>query len=460
MPSLAQQIAGLDAPAPVDLDPEAIFTDLQSISPDISKAHYIDVGRSTLRKLHDSISDPKYNGVKISRKQILEQSDGSSESPEESEPEADDGPESSDDLGEDDQNEQVQELPPPNGADAETADITTSLRQTQDADRKKGLAVSRQIGIWDSLLDARIRLQKSATASNTLPLSSELPRDDPQFQESLTKMLSEAVLLSEQLFGLQESLLEVNDSITHPARKRRKIETPESASHSDLTEYLDAASEDASHLEHAYHPHLVQTLSKWSSKIQAVAPSVLLPANRNAFSKDRQHLKTAVQLVDENLSSHDKLLSRTQQWRGKGQRLGVEPGDRDDEQNIDTEIFDDTDFYQQLLRDVIDARDASGANDWMAIQKQKKAKKKVDTKASKGRKLRFDIHEKLQNFMAPIHVKGTWHEEQIDELFSSLLGRGFENAIDTQVDDILPGTHTDDLERLPSGALEGFRVFG
>lgn len=56
----------------------------------------------------------------------------------------------------------------------------------------------------------------------------------------------------------------------------------------------------------------------------------------------------------------------------------------------DPEVFDDTEFYHQLLRDVIDARgNGTGGNgDWMAVQKEKRAKKKVDTKASKGRKLR------------------------------------------------------------------------
>lgn len=61
-----------------------------------------------------------------------------------------------------------------------------------------------------------------------------------------------------------------------------------------------------------------------------------------------------------------------------------------DDMDVDVEVFDDTDFYQQLLRDVIDARGngVGGGDDWMVVQKQKKAKKKVDTKASKGRKLR------------------------------------------------------------------------
>lgn len=57
--------------------------------------------------------------------------------------------------------------------------------------------------------------------------------------------------------------------------------------------------------------------------------------------------------------------------------------------------------------------------------KPKKPKKVVDTKASKGRKLRYEVHERLQNFMVPIPLaaSGGWHEEKVDELFASLMGR-------------------------------------
>ncbi len=141
----------------------------------------------------------------------------------------------------------------------------------------------------------------------------------------------------------------------------------------------------------SFHPHLLQTLSKWSSKIQAVAPSVLLPSNRGAFSKGGQNLKSAVQLVEETLHDQNKLLTRTQILRVKKVRIGAALVDRvDDAEVVDVDVFDDTDFYQKILRDIIDARgDGSKNDDWMLLQKQKKAKKKVDTKASKGRKLRY-----------------------------------------------------------------------
>lgn len=54
--------------------------------------------------------------------------------------------------------------------------------------------------------------------------------------------------------------------------------------------------------------------------------------------------------------------------------------------------------------------------------RQFKVKKPVDTKASKGRKMRYTVQEKLQNFMAPDDV-GSWGERQRAELFGSLFGR-------------------------------------
>ena len=39
---------------------------------------------------------------------------------------------------------------------------------------------------------------------------------------------------------------------------------------------------------------------------------------------------------------------------------------------------------------------------------------------------RYEVHEKIQNFMVPVPLgPGVWHEAQIDELFASLLGKGY-----------------------------------
>jgi hypothetical protein len=89
------------------------------------------------------------------------------------------------------------------------------------------------------------------------------------------------------------------------------------------------------------------------------------------------------------------------------------------------EIFDDADFYQFLLKALVDRRmidggagAGAGAITWTTAMRDSKKKKVVDTKASKGRKLRYQVQEKIQNFMAPLE-NNTWHEQQIeyDSLF-------------------------------------------
>ena len=67
--------------------------------------------------------------------------------------------------------------------------------------------------------------------------------------------------------------------------------------------------------------------------------------------------------------------------------------------------------------------------------RQFKVKKSVDTKASKGRKMRYTVHEKLQNFMAPEDL-GSWGERQRAELFGSLFGRKVWLGEDDEVDDV------------------------
>ncbi|KAJ7453982.1 apoptosis-antagonizing transcription factor [Mycena galericulata] len=475
--SLAEQIAQLQEAAPVDFDPEDGTDPAEDELADITttREHYVDVGPSALRRLQ-SVADPKYEGVKTSRKQLMEESDRDLGNLEDDSPDENSESDAQSNRGGDDEdddqsipsesepeetNEEPEGTSPPKRSNLEpdpAEDLPSTMRKTREEDRKKGKAVSQQISIWETLLDARIRLQKSVTATNRLPASSHLLQftEVPECRQSLDKMLEESFLLSDELFDLQEKLLSANESIVAPPRKRRRLQPD--ASPSDFSTQLHEATSAASALEHAYHPHLVQTLSKWSSKIQAVAPSSLLPSNRNAFSsRNSQNLKSAVQLIDETLLDHRKLIARTQMKRSKGVRLGETVEIQDEEDQLDVEIFDDTDFYQQLLRDIIDSRgnNGPGSDDWMGVQKQKKAKKKVDTKASKGRKLRYEVHEKLQNFMVPVPVPGMWHEEQIDELFSSLMGRGFESALGKEDESM-------GVDEPPSGDVlkGGFKVFG
>lgn len=78
-----------------------------------------------------------------------------------------------------------------------------------------------------------------------------------------------------------------------------------------------------------------------------------------------------------------------------------------------------------MLREVVGTGDAANLNGGAYASfnnvSKKKASATLDPKASKGRKIRYHVHEKLLSFMPPVPTN-TWEKEQIDELFRGLLG--------------------------------------
>lgn len=81
------------------------------------------------------------------------------------------------------------------------------------------------------------------------------------------------------------------------------------------------------------------------------------------------------------------------------------------------ETYYDGEFYQALLTEFLE-----GSSDQVAdhkIHKEPKNRKIVDRRASKGRKIRYHVHEKLVNFMAPDEAE---LPEYASRIFANLFG--------------------------------------
>jgi protein AATF/BFR2 len=194
-------------------------------------------------------------------------------------------------------------------------------------------------------------------------------------------------------------------------------------------------------------------LTKWSEKVKAASG---LPVNKK-FKALNQSITYQLQ---ENLTDRERLIDRTRTKRATFSVLGSNDLEDDRKETIDPEIFDDMDFYHPLLKDLVERKALDVPMEtWTRPTKVKKNKK--DTRASKGRKLRYHEHEKIQNFMAPM-ADGTWHEEQIEqasltkftyysELFASLLGR----RIQVGEDDEMKGEPV-----LTLANNDGLKIFG
>lgn len=82
----------------------------------------------------------------------------------------------------------------------------------------------------------------------------------------------------------------------------------------------------------------------------------------------------------------------------------------------DNEIYNDSDFYEQLLKEyVMTATLGSRINVKTKLKRTKN--QSVDVKASKGRRIRYNVHEKLVTFVAP---QPHFTSLNVDQLMKSL----------------------------------------
>lgn len=83
--------------------------------------------------------------------------------------------------------------------------------------------------------------------------------------------------------------------------------------------------------------------------------------------------------------------------------------------------FDDCDLYRSLLQEIIESGDGEGgALRHAQISKTGKVKKKIDRSGSKGKRLRYVVHEKLVGFLAPVPLPDPG---PVDEILAGLFGK-------------------------------------
>lgn len=328
---------------------------------------------------------------------------------------------------------------------------------------EKGRAVKNQIALWDQLLEGRIKLQKALLTTNQLPQPDVFPifkdKGGPEFASTLKNSHKALKALLRSLVDLQEELLfQFPDTRYLVSGTKPRPEREEEISSEDeelVEEKKQRRAPPKRKLEMDDYPSFMakrfadftvyrnRTLQKWHDKTKLASGK--LGKGFGAFER------SILTQIDHILMDRERLLRRTQTKRSIYRVLGKPepvvqpvpeslPGQTEilpqapanaHLKDLDEEIFDDDDFYHQLLRELIERKTSSlDPNDqvamgrqWLAIQKlRSKIHKKVDRKASKGRKLRFHVLSKLLSFMAPIDHT-TMNDDARTELYRSLFGQ-------------------------------------
>ena len=263
----------------------------------------------------------------------------------------------------------------------------------------KGKAVTGQLACWDKLLEQRILLQKMLTKVNRFPIDVEsfVDPEDKEHQDLIkqaNKSLSKTLLKSVNLKNKLES---------------RAVEDCDimGSGMDDMRSWLERDFDSGGQTRR-------ERISVWSERTQKLGSMAAMNT-------------PTLEQIEQITSNMARLVKRTQVARVDADILDQHHEAGDNMENVN--IFDDSDFYHHLLRELIEKKTSVNSDQgqvgqhWLQIQKlRSKLKKKVDTRASKGRKVRYDVHTKLVNFMAPVRQSNSMSEAARQELFSSLFG--------------------------------------
>ncbi|KAK9454232.1 apoptosis-antagonizing transcription factor [Dipodascopsis uninucleata] len=276
-----------------------------------------------------------------------------------------------------------------------------------------GIAVKRQIAIYDKILDGRIQLQRSLMALNTLYQSCNSEKnvtiiDDDLVREAVNKIKG----LLCHITDLRLKLLSITKSEAEEIAVSRKRSF----------DSIDDSYVLSKQISEAATPYRTAVLEKWSKKIQSSSGSGIIASKKFAVLN-----QDILSQITDSLQDMDRLLARTKVDRTNVTAGRSKTSSRVSDSSMNAKyIFDDTDFYQILLKDLVDqtatSSDPFNGVKWV-VSKPKTKRADIDVKASKGRKLRYNVQEKIQNFMAPIPSESRWNDEQTDDLFSSLFGQ-------------------------------------
>ncbi|KAL2416743.1 Protein bfr2 [Exophiala dermatitidis] len=353
-----------------------------------------------------------------------------------------------------------------------TAGLASALSAGAKADIQKGRAVKQQRQTFDRLLDARIKLQKGISATNNLNTLT-----DEQVQQAAKQAEDAALALWSTIDSIRCTVLSHNSdtstkdssSSSSSLKRKRPLQATRSTPLAEMWQHTNELEDTARSMRR-------QILDRWHSKTQPVLDT----APRSKLLQSQQSGRSRLtDVLDTYLATESGKLI-TQSWTNVDTGAGATAAASSGYAAGAGGIYDDSIFYQSLLRDLIASRTAAAAvrtggavvNGLSAsadgttipllppkLHPSGSRHKKVDTKASKGRKVRYTVHEKLENFMAP-EDRNTWEDAARTEFFASLLGNAAGKVLNEQEEDEIQEEDADGVvDGTTAGEAAALRLF-
>ncbi|XP_006644245.1 protein AATF [Oryza brachyantha] len=293
--------------------------------------------------------------------------------------------------------------------------ILETLKQHRDDDVSRGQAVKNQKVLWDKALEMRFLLQKAFSTSNKLPkepIKSMFCDHSQEIEQAYLDLLNSSKQTLDCMMELQEALLERN----HATK-----DSIDAGNSSELNEEDDEWP-GVQKLQRRITSFRNNEIDKWQRKTQVTTGAAALKGKLHAFNQNISDQVTSYMRDPSRMIK--RMYLRKSTLGVYGEEVG-ELGNNNEERNTegDPELIDDSEFYQQLLKEFLESCDVGASESaFYALKKQQHKKRKlVDRRASKSRKIRYHVHEKIANFMAPVPMVVP---PMTPKLFENLFGMG------------------------------------
>jgi len=288
-------------------------------------------------------------------------------------------------------------------------DLDLNFKKVTNNDIKKGENLKNQKNLYEFLLGFRISLQNILINVNTLPsyltfskfenkVNDKIKNDINEIKNESKLLLVSLLQIHKKLF-LKENLINLNEDF-NPINDL-----------SSIIDYLknNYINKDINNSILEFHKKIFiivqKILNNWYRK--TLINSFKINNNKVLKVLNDDFCKNILNNINNNYESVQKNNQKLNNEKLLGRKRIKE-----EEFNYDKEIFNDIEFYNYLLKEFLNnnsnefENSNNGENRYdltmkYLMNKKLKKKKNVDTKASKNRKIRYEKHEKIINFMTP-----------------------------------------------------------
>ncbi|PIC55138.1 hypothetical protein B9Z55_000054 [Caenorhabditis nigoni] len=382
-------------------------------------------------------------GEKKKKKSNILENLADSDEDEEMDDEEDDEEEEKGDSVDDQEEEEAED----DGEEENLKMTTLSLRDDSDK-AEKATSVLHQRQVWDDLSYSNIRIHALLNAMNQMPRGDArrefMKNCDPSTQKSMEAAMENMAKLrdlmakaggffeeksgktedsdDEEIPSDDEEILSDSEGLDDEEEEEGEEEDAPKKKAENQGKSLKSLKKNLEALDGSIDKFRAATLTKWYNRTKVLSSKSMNNADFSVFEKG-----SILGQINKVLADEDKLLKKVHTNRSGKTRLGSAPSDS----AHDPEIFDDSDFYQVLLKQMLEARNQMNQNsqdgadmtrNYMELQSMISNKKKRDVSqlSSKDRKLKYEPIAKLINFYPSKPSVATWSHESRNELFKSL----------------------------------------